>query len=213
MASGEVCFTSNMFNAYLFILIILIIFIMYIQLKKGEEMSNIDLNTHLSQKDLVDKIKILEDELYKLKKSEQICQSDLYETRQFLKHQIYNQQVRPIHVRDRIRQRIMDPLEGPERTYAGGRINIPAYDDYQQMGFLYNNNERYPLFGRPKYPGRTDKYEYYIIDESRNRLKIPIKTTGYNEIYDGDNINVDILNNMFNAKIYDYDSMRYNPNI
>ena len=213
MASGEVCFTSNMFNAYLFILVILIVFIMYIQIKKAEEMSNVELNTHLSQKDLVDKINILQDQLYNLKKSEQTCQSNLYETRQFLKHQIYNQQVRPMHARDRIRQRIIDPLEGPERTYAGGRINIPAYDDYQQIGFLHNNNERYPLYGRPKYPGRTDKYEYYIIDESRNRLKIPIKTTNYNEIYDGDNINIDILNNMFNAKIYDYDSMRYNPNV
>jgi hypothetical protein len=118
-----------------------------------------------------------------------------------------------MHARDRIRQRIIDPLEGPERTYARGRINIPAYDDYQQIGFLHNNNERYPLYGRPKYSGRTDKYEYYIIDESRNKLKIPIKTTNYNEIYDGDDVKVDILNNMFNAKIYDYDSIRYNPNI
>lgn len=213
MASGEVCFTSNMFNAYLFILIVLIVFIMYIQLKKGEEMSNVELTTHLSQKELVDKIKTLQDELHNLKKNEQTCQSDLYETRQFLKHQIYNQQVRPMHIKNKMIQRIVDPLEGPERTYAGGRINIPAYDDYQQMGFLYNNNERYPLYGRPKYPGRTDKYEYYIIDESRNRLKIPIKTTGYNEIYDGDNVNIDVLNNTFNAKIYDYDSMRYNPNV
>jgi hypothetical protein len=186
---------------------------MYIQVKKTEELSNVELNTYLSKKELVDKIKNLQDKLYNSEKNEQTCQSNLYETRQFLKHQIYNQQVRPMHARDRIRQRIIDPLEGPERTYAGGRINIPAYDDYQQIGFLHNNNERYPLYGRPKYSGRTDKYEYYIIDESRNKLKIPIKTTNYNEIYDGDDVKVDILNNMFNAKIYDYDSIRYNPNI
>ena len=94
MSSGEVCFTSNMFNAYLFILIILVVFIMYIQVKKTEELSNVELNTYLSKKELVDKIKNLQDKLYNSEKNEQTCQSNLYETRQFLKHQIYNQQVK-----------------------------------------------------------------------------------------------------------------------
>ena len=48
--------------------------------------------------------------------------------------------------------------------------------NFQQLGFIFNNDERYPLYGRPKYSGRSDRYEYYIIDETRNRLKIPYKS-------------------------------------
>jgi len=207
--SGEICLTRNTFNSYMLLLILIIVFFVYIQFKKSEQMCNVELNNHLSQKELIDKVKKLQDELYTLQKSEQTCQSDLYETQQLLKQQIYNPQVSQ---KSQFINRIVNPLQGPERTYAGGRINIPAYDDYQQIGFLYNNNERYPLYGRPKYPGRTDKYEYYIIDESRNRLKIPLKTKNYDEIYDGDDVGVDILNSVFQAKLYEYDSIRYNPN-
>jgi hypothetical protein len=210
--SSEVCFTRNNFNFYVFLLFTLIIFFVYIQFKKTEQMSNVQLNSHLSNTELLNKVKDLQDQLYKLQKAEQMCQSDLYETKQQLIKQNQQPQHIPIRQRDRFIKRIADPLEGPERTYSGGRINIPAYDDYQQIGFLYNNNERYPLYGRPKYPGRTDKYEYYIIDESRNRLKIPIKTRNYDEIYDGDDVPIDILNNTYKAKTYEYETMRYNPN-
>ena len=62
-------------------------------------------------------------------------------------------------------------------------MNAPGTSDFQQIGFIYNNNERLPLYGRPKYPGRTEKYEYYIIDETRNRLKIPYRSKNDNELY------------------------------
>jgi len=198
---GEICVSENTFNSYLLLLALLVAFLFYVQFKKSEQMSNIELNNHLSQEELIDKIKKLQNDLYKAQKSEQICQSDLYETKQ----QLYSNQ--------KYNNRISNPLEAPERTYSGGRINIPSYNDYQQVGFLYNNDQRYPLFGRPKYPGRTDKYEYYIIDESRNRLKIPLETKNYNEIYDGDDVNIDVLNNVFQAKLYEYESLRYNPNV
>ncbi|NBU33959.1 hypothetical protein EB118_03070 [bacterium] len=98
---------------------------------------------------------------------------------------------------------------GPERIYPGGRLDMPSNMDYQQIGFIFNENARYPLYGRPRYPGRTDKYEYYIVDQSRNRLKIPIPTNNYEELFDSDTVQVKELNSTFNIKLYEYAGLRY----
>lgn len=172
-------------------------------------MSNIQLNSHLTQDELLTKIKQLEDKLFDSKLSNQKCESNLEQTKSLLYKSTdiaNNNNIANVQL-----NRIYNPLIAPERSYSGGRFNIPAVDDYQQLGFVYNESERYPLFGRPKYPGRTDKYEYYIIDESRNRLKIPFKSSNDNEIYDEDSIK--ILNKQYKSKIYEYDNIRYNPNL
>lgn len=103
--------------------------------------------------------------------------------------------------------RIYNPLLPPERLYVGKNV----VSNFQIIGYVFNDSERYPLFGRPKFPGRTEKWEYYIIDETRNKLKIPFKSTNDNELYDGDSVNIPTLDNNFTVKIYDYDSLRYNP--
>jgi hypothetical protein len=174
-------------------------------------MSNVQLNSHLSQDELSVKIQQLQDELYHTKLTNQKCQIDLQNSIRKENVQIQNNLPGQIQL-----NRIYNPLLGPERTYSGGRFNTPAYEEYQQLGFVYKDNsdsERYPLFGRPKYPGKTDKYEYYLIDETRNRLKIPFKSQNDNEIYDGDIINAGVLGPDFKVQIYDYDNIRYNPNV
>jgi hypothetical protein len=83
------------------------------------------------------------------------------------------------------------------------------------IGFLTSSTsaERYPLFGRTKYPRRSDKWEYYTIDEGRNRIKIVIKTKGDNELYDGDSLTVPELGGDFTVKLYEYSNVRYNPDL
>jgi hypothetical protein len=81
------------------------------------------------------------------------------------------------------------------------------------IGYVFNDNDRFPLFARQKFPGRSEKWEYYVMDETRNRLKIPFKSKNDNELYDGDSIDIPTVGNNFSVKIYDYDSLRYNPNV
>jgi hypothetical protein len=169
-------------------------------------MSNTDLLSHLSDKELRDKIKLLEERLYNIQISEQQCQSDLYKSKQML---LNGQQ----QIQNVLLNKISNPLTAPDRYYPGGDFNTQPIDNYQMIGYLYQDNERYPLFGRYKYPGKSDKWEYYIIDESRNRIKIPFKTKNDNELYDGDTVNVPTLQDNLNAKIYDIQQIRYNPNI
>lgn len=101
---------------------------------------------------------------------------------------------------------------GPERIYPGGRLNIPANTEYQQIGFLFSPTDmqtRYPLYGRPRYPGRTDKYEYYVMDASRHRLKIAVKTKNYEELYDNDSVSVPELHHeALLVRMYDFMDLR-----
>jgi hypothetical protein len=101
--------------------------------------------------------------------------------------------------------KIYNPLYPPENVYNTGY-------SYQQLGFIFSDNERYPLFGRNKYQNKSDKKEYYILDESRNHLKIPFVSPNNNELYDGDKVFITTLNKEFNVKIYDIEEIRYNPN-
>lgn len=100
----------------------------------------------------------------------------------------------------------------PFRDYINPKVEMT--NEYFQIGFIYNSNERYPLYGRHLYPGRSDRWEYYIIDESRNKLRIPFQTRNNIELYSGDEIQIKQLNNiLFTVEIYDYDKPKYNPNI
>jgi hypothetical protein len=108
------------------------------------------------------------------------------------------------NVNNKYLDKIYNPLYPPENVYDTGY-------SYQQLGFVFSDNERYPLFGRNKYNSKSDKKEYYVLDESRNRLKIPFRSLNDNELYDGDKIFITLLNREFNVKIYDNEEIRYNP--
>ena len=81
------------------------------------------------------------------------------------------------------------------------------------IGYLNNPSGQFPVFGRYKYAGKTDKMEYYTINDMRGRIKIPFKTKNYNELYDGDTVNIDELGGECNFKKYEDEGLRYNPNL
>ena len=217
----SVCFRRNDFKLYVFLMFCIIMYLCFILKKRRDEykieykrsnetfVSDIHGNVNGNAQgnvhgNLQQRIIQLQQDLFACKTAHQTCVGDLRETQS---------QITPTVQTRQSLNRIYNPLVPPERTYPLGKFNQAANDDYQQMGFIFNNNDRYPLYGRPKYPGRTEKYEYYIIDETRNRLKIPYKSRNDNELYDGDSIRVDILNGDFTVKIYDFDNFRYNPDI
>ena len=187
---SNICFKRSEFTLYLVLIICILtyfVYIMYYQYKEQSERVSQNRNNR---------------------------NSDIY-TLQSLQSQIQSLTEKQ-NGKDLLLNRIYDPITPPERSYPGGRLDLHSpnkYNDYQQIGIIYNDQERYPLYGRPKYPRKLDKFEYYIIDETRNHLKIPYKSRGDNEIFDGEQIFIDVLNNTFTVKIYDYDNIRYNPDI
>lgn len=201
-SSNSICFKRSHFTFYMYLLLGIIAFTVYVlKEKRIEKFTEIDMTSHLTQNELHKRIEQLQDELYNVKIAEQNCKIELIKCNE---NKSNNQQIRTI-------ERVYNPTVSPERTY------IPSYNEtysaYQMIGYIYKDQERYPLYGRHKYPGRSDRWEYYIIDETRNKLKIPFRSTNDNELYDGDNVNVNTLGNNYSAKIYDYEERRYNPNV
>lgn len=210
----SICFKRNDFNLYAALLFFIIMYLCFILKKCREtfvETTTDNVNAGLKREQLLERLELLQDKLFSCQTSKQQCLGDLQQTRQYIQ-QSQNVPVNKANVNIAL-NRLYNPLSPPERSYPSGRLNTPGTSDYQQIGIVYNNNERLPLFGRPKYPGRSEKYEYYVIDETRNRLKIPFKSKNDNELYDGDTIHLDILNNDYNVKIYEYDQFRYDPDI
>lgn len=196
----EVCFARDDFNLYLLVLVCLLLYFFYIlYICRQESLTNVDLTEGISQKELKNRVAILQDQLYASRVEEQKCRSELAKEKD--------------DTRDVRLNRIYNPLIGPARLYPGGRLNTRGVNDYQIIGFLYNESERYPLFGRPKYYGKSDKWEYYAIDETRNRLKLPFSSRNDNELYDGDVVSIPGAGNNYTVKLYEYDQFRYNPDV
>jgi hypothetical protein len=183
----EVCFARNDFNLYL---VVLACFFAYMIYFRSQSLNNMDMDSNMS---------ILENSLYTARAAEQQCRQELAQNK------------RSDSINDILLNKISNPLVGPSRLYPGGRFNMPAVRDYQMIGFLYNGSTRYPLFGRQKYSGKSDKWEYYAIDESRNRLKLPFASRNDNELNDGDVISIPGVGDNYNVKIYEYDQFRYDP--
>jgi type II secretory pathway pseudopilin PulG len=186
---NNICFKRSEFTLYLVLIICILTYFLYItyyQYKEESELKQSEQNLN----NLNTKISMLQSQIG--------YRNEITKNKDLLLNRIYN------------------PVIPPERSYPGGRLGLHSpnqYNDYQQIGFVYNDQERYPLYGRPKYPRKLDKFEYYIIDETRNHLKIPYKSRGDNEIFDGEQIFIDVLNNTFTVKIYEYDNIRYNPDV
>jgi hypothetical protein len=216
----SICFRRNDFNLYAFLLFCIIMYLCFVLKKYREtfvETTSDNVNAGLKREHLLERLELLQDKLFSCQTSQQKCLGDLQQTRQYIQQSQSGASARQgVENKANVNialNRLYNPHSPPERSYPSGRLNTPGTSDFQQIGIVYNNTERLPLFGRPKYPGRTEKYEYYIIDETRNRLKIPFKSKNDNELYDGDTIHLDILNNDYNVKIYEYDQFRYDPDI
>lgn len=197
-SDSSVCFRRSDFNLYLLVLFFIIVYFVVILLKSKEQQADNNLIDYLKHK--------LTEYENKTNGITQVSENGDTQDRQNGVTQVRED------ITINRAGRLYNPLIPPERIYPGGRLYDMRKDvDFQQVGIIYNNTTRLPLFGRPKYIGKSDKWEYYIIDESRNRLKIPYKSKNDNEIFDGDNIN--IFDETFTVKLYEYDQFRYDPNI
>lgn len=203
-----ICFKKDDFKLYVFLLICFFIFILYIVSKKYEKMTNVDLVSHLSHKELIEKIISLQESLFNIQLEKQNCEKNL----QQIQNLQQTQQSVPDLISSRFLNKIYNPISPPESLY---RDKYDSYQRYQQIGFLTNVQDgQFPVFARDKYMGKSDKQEYYTINEGRNHVKIPFKTKNYNELFDGDQVNVpELSNNTFSFKKYETENIRYNPNV
>lgn len=90
-------------------------------------------------------------------------------------------------------------------------------DNYHYIGNLVRKTDELivKLFGRQTYPG-SNRYEYYgaFTDKHGGETKIQIHTRNESELFDGDEIFIDIFDNSLGKfKLYmnDLDRPRYNP--
>lgn len=207
----RICFERPTFNMYLFILVCVVSYLIYFRLSQVEDFhASFDPEKEMSKDELYDKVINLKDQLHDTQLKEQKCQIQLNSLLQ-------EKELQPIRLntQSKFLDKIYNPLAPPENVYPGGNFNSRGYNGYQQyqmIGYLNGVQGQFPVFGRYKYPGRTDKMEYYTINDSRGRIKIPFKTKNYNELYDGDNITVNELGGDYQFRKYDDEGLRYDPN-
>lgn len=210
----RICFERPTFNMYLFILICLIIYLLYFKFSENFSQAAFDPYTTLTKEQLYDKLIQLKDLLHDTQLKEQKCQLDL----NVLLNSKSEVQNTSSSIQNKFLEKIYNPLAPPENIYPGGNFMSrgPAYDGYQKfqmLGYLTGQKGQFPVFGRYKYPGKTDKLEYYTIDDSRGRIKIPFKTTNYNELYDGDSVNINEFGGSYIFKKYQNEELRYDPTV
>jgi hypothetical protein len=124
---------------------------------------------------------------------------------------------------------VYDPLSPPERRlprhiYPKKSIkkhfNYPTRgypDDYQMLGILSRESDEniLQLYGRQLYPG-SSQWEYYLIRNGLESVKIPIKKGNNQEIDNNEILEVPQFNSSkgkFKVTLYKLDAPRYNPNI
>lgn len=144
------------------------------------------------------------------------------------------QVVRPTDViKDYDYRNMYDPLKQPARRVARHEIHplhlkrlidIPTIgypDNFTQLGILVKKgdptqneeNKILRLYGRQIYPG-SYAYEYYTsVNSGLDQIKIPIKTRGKKELFDGDNIYVKELNEKYDINLFKHDEPKYYPDI
>ena len=193
------------------LLFCIIIFLFY---TSRENFTTVDLNGNLTKDQLLIKITDLQEQLFNCKLSNQQCQSDL----QIKSQQQLNSGGSVSNVNDKFLEKVYNPLSGTSPMNPQGSFSNPrGYDGFkkfQQLGYISGPNGRYPIMGRYKFSGKTDKFEYYSIDNERGRIKIPFKNKNDNELYDGDSIQIPELGGEFTFKKYeDTDGFRYDPNL
>lgn len=214
----RICFERPTFNMYLFILICVVSYLVYfrwsqiqVNNQNVEKFGSFEPEKDFSKDELYNKMLQLKDVLHDSQLKEQRCQIQLNS----LMKQTSQQSVQHQGLQSKFLDKIYNPLSPPENVYPGGNFNSRGYDGYQQfqmIGYLTGTQGQFPVFGRYKYPGRSDKMEYYTINDSRGRIKIPFKTKNYNELYDGDSTSIAELGGEYTFHKYEDEGLRYNPN-
>lgn len=97
--------------------------------------------------------------------------------------------------------------------------NIGAANaSYSQVGILTASNSKgavMPLMGRPLFTNR-DKWQYYSMNTN---VKLPLSKNGRSctneygcdQLYNGDTVYVEGVNEAYRVTVYDSDTMRYLP--
>lgn len=198
--TDQVCFDMHAFRGWATLLVIVFVFICWIAVSKRREKESFgDFREQLSGEQLQGKVELLKEQLYNCQKGKGWCEMELEKQKQFCE-----QQLPPVNNFGSGSLQLP-----PERRYISPKaFAVPT--EFQNIGFVHGAAGRFPLFGRYREPGRSDKWEYYIVDESRNRLKIPFKTKNWTELYDGDVAMIPTVGEM-NVSLYDYSQFRYNP--
>ena len=103
-------------------------------------------------------------------------------------------------------------------------VNVPTQQvlynrHYEQIGILTNmNKEILPLFGKIASSNRS-KWNYYTMNNSYNAVKLPITFKnksctgeyGCDELMNGDTVYVEGYNSVFEAKMYEKNTLNYIP--
>lgn len=103
-------------------------------------------------------------------------------------------------------------------------VNVPTQPvlynrNYEQIGILTNSNkEILPLFGKIVSSNRS-KWNYYTMNNAYNAVKLPItfknksctSEYGCDELMNGDTVYVEGYNSVFDAKIYEKNTLNYIP--
>lgn len=198
MAYNDVCFAPTTLYTYVFILITIFVIFVYVFL-----------NRDLSKKELEEQVAQLQEELYRMSLAEQKYQGALEATQQHTQRQN--------SIKNKFLEKIYDPLSGTSPINPSGSFSTPPYDgfrEFQMLGYISGPSGQFPVMGRYRDSNRSDRFQYYSLDNSRNRMKIPFKTKNDNELYDGDSVSIPELGEDFVFKKYeDTDGNRYSPNI
>jgi len=209
---NTICLPLNYFLSIIFVFIILILF-------HNKKNDLINLMT-LKKINELKKSKIKEPKIIKIEQP----------IKQIIKQPIKSSSKPTDILMDRDKDVINDNLYPPERRISRNiysdvnvkkLLNIPTRglpDNYQLVGILFRKNDEkiLQLYGRQKYP-RSNKWEYYLMNNSNGfQTKTPLKIKSDREIEDKEIITVPWANdnqNQFEVKLYDYNTIKYNPYI
>lgn len=124
-----------------------------------------------------------------------------------------------------LERRLNSQLEPPVRHYLDGILpgtgihSQGGPENYQQIGVLIRSdgvtgdNHILKLFGRKEYLGaRTYEY-YFTVNSGNDFIKMPLEIRGNRELYDDDEIYIDLYKLNYKVQLYEYDTYKYNPNI
>jgi uncharacterized membrane-anchored protein YhcB (DUF1043 family) len=122
---------------------------------------------------------------------------------------------------------LVEPAKRPPRHIMDTIVNSPYFnyptrgftDSFSHVGYLIDENSKegdenkiIRLFGREKYP-RSSEHEYYIeIRVGLDKIKYTLDKQR-RELFDGDNVYVDIVKKNYKVNILKNKSLEYNPYI
>ena len=116
-------------------------------------------------------------------------------------------------------KRINDPLYPPRKSYQPININTRGDSNkYEQVGFLHNNSNKLPIYGKQTYPG-SNRYNYYTNSDGYHSIKLPVlkdnkdctEDMGCEQLQDNDNVNVTSYDDTFNYTSYNLNKPKYIP--